>query len=410
VFKFSVNPAAITVTQGIQHAFTYLGESWRKWLPFVVVLGIAQFVVYLALGSIRTENLYTTDPYTGELQLASDYWDKLRALLVLELLSAGISLVATWAFAAIAITGLRGTQLTGSYIVRRGLLALVVSIIASLVVVSVAFVWAIFLVASPGLGLLLLVVVVPGGIYVAIRYVTFTTLAVFDGFGVIESFRETWRLSQGAVLRLIGWFLMNILIGIGFSIVSAPLGMFGAVGGGLSGAVQGVYSAFAMFFLAVLYESQRARNDPTLYPFAPGYGVPPAGPYPGYPGAAGPYPAYPQSPYGPGAYPAGPYAPGAAPQWPPQAGAPQWPPAQAGAPQWPAPQWPPQAGAPQWPPQQWSGAPAPLWGSNQPGQPPAAPQPNVPAEAPGPNQLSGQAEQPPAKPRRTRRPPETPGS
>jgi hypothetical protein len=411
VFKFSVNPAAITVTEGIQHAFGYLGESWRKWLPFVVVLGIAQFIVYLALGSVSSADIYTTDPYTGRMVLASDATARITALFWVSLLSVAVSTVVGWGFTGIAISGLRGTPLTPAWLVNRGIIAFLAEIVVLVVSITVVIVTIVVILVTLGVGALALFIAIPVGVYLAIRYTAFSTLAIFDGFGVIDGFRESWRLSQSAVLRIIGWGLMSVLISIGFSIVTLPLAIFGAVGSGLSGGVQGVYSAFAVFFMAALYESQRARHDPTLYPFAPGYGVPPAGPYPGYPG-------YPQSPYGAGAYPAGPYAPGAAPQWPPaqqgapQWPAPQWPPAQAGAPQWPpqqgAPQWPPaQAGAPQWPP-----APAPLWVSSQPepGQPPAAPQPNVPTQAPEPNQLGGQAEQPPAKPRRTRKPPETPGS
>ena len=69
-------------------------------------------------------------------------------------------------------------------------------------------------------------------------------------------------------------------------------------------------SCFIVFMMAALYESERARKDPSLYPIQPMPGYP--APYPTGPYGQQPYPT---APYGPGQYPAGPYAPG---PWAPQ--------------------------------------------------------------------------------------------
>jgi hypothetical protein len=154
---------------------------------------------------------------------------------------------------------------------------------------------------------------VPVAWYIAIRLV-FVNLAVFDGFGPIEAIRESWRISQRSVLRLLGWGLMAFLLGLGFVIVgglaSSPFSATGlaAVGQAASAAVTTTGSCLVVFLMAVLYESQRARSDPTLY------GPPPVpapvwgNQWPGYPNAgqwAPPAPTFQTPAPGPTASPGG---------------------------------------------------------------------------------------------------------
>jgi hypothetical protein len=73
------------------------------------------------------------------------------------------------------------------------------------------------------------------------------------------------------VVRLAGWGVMSILIGEGLSLLLGPAVTLIAAGsvpaaGAVSGAFAMVAAAYSTFFLAVLYESQRARAYPALYP------------------------------------------------------------------------------------------------------------------------------------------------
>jgi len=305
VFRLSKHPEFIDIGNGVQDAFRHLGKTWRIWVPVVVVLAVAAFVLVALFGSISgtgpTFSAYTSDssnggstppPASGTRPPTLGYW--LYFLL---------STVAGWVFTAIAITGLRNRPLTLSFVVSRGVLTIVAGIVIVLIAIVAAF-FVVFTVAIfPLIGLLLLLAAVPVAVYLAIR-VIFYNLAIFDGFGPIEGIRESWRLSRNSVLRLFGWGLMAVLIGFGFSIlaliVSFPYSTAAPpLGQAFSSAVTATGSCFTVLMMAVLYESQRARLYPYLYGVAPT----PAYPASGYPTA---YPSEPVWSSGPGQYPPGP--------------------------------------------------------------------------------------------------------
>jgi hypothetical protein len=387
VFRFNTHPGAVTVTEGVQMAFDYLLATWRRWLPAVVAVAALSFagslIIYLVVGSTDFSGLYYVDRYTGRLAWSTGGQARLLALIP-PLVALGIANVVAgifsgWVFNAAAICGLRNRPLSVSFIVNRGLLSIasgiLIVVVFVIVLVAVIVATALITLTVPLAGALLIIAevlaVVPVVIYVEIRLVL-TTLAVFDGFGPIEGIKESWRLSQGSVLRMFGWGLMAFLILIGFSIVSAlvsaPLGVarVPALGSAGSSLVMTTGSCFTVFMMAVLYESQRARLDPSLYQFtpSPGYQAP-------YPGGSYPAPPYPAAPYSAGPYP---YAPGPNPGWG-NPNAPAWP----GYP-------PPYPGTP------------PAWGAN-PADPSAGPagQPDEPGQtSPGPGSATNPTDPPAA--------------
>ena len=416
VFAFSNHPALITVTQGIQDAFSFLGTTWKKWLPAAIAVAVFSMIVTAILGRAVTTDLYYQDPYTGDV-----FWnnDLLRRYIVASVaggLATGlVTVIASWVFNATAIAGLRNRPVTLDTVIGRGALSFVASLLLGLVVAGIAIVSIIVLVvvsvAAHALGALLILAAVfvgiPVLIYVDIRLI-FVTLAIFDGFGVIDAFHESWRLSKSAVLRMFGWGFMAALIVLGFEILG---GIFAAVFSAASGTepvatfITSFFSMIAtvlgVYMMAVLYESQRARLDPNLYGPLPmqvapgyGYGYPPTPPmgygYPPTPPMGYGYPGNPPSPYG---------YPGNA----PSTGIPGW---NSGAPTaWPTPPAPTapggwNSGAPTaWPtppaPTQWT--PPAQWAP--PAQPPAAwpapPTPPAPPSAPT-GQPDAPAPQPPA--------------
>ena len=363
MFQFTAHPATIGATDGVQVAFAYLQTSWRRWLPAVVVVALCALVAYAVLlasvDSFDFKSLYYVDPNTNRIVWYSDSQARLWSLLVpfvaVELVTVILGLIASWVFSATAISGLRNQPLTMSRVVSRGLLTIVAGLLIAAAFIGAVIVWIVVTVLAPPVGILALLVAIPGAIYVEIRLI-FLSLAIFDGFGPIEAILESWRISQRSVLRLFGWGLMALLLILGFAIVggiaSSAFSAAGliAVAQATSTAVGLVASCLIVYLMAVLYESQRARHDPTLY------GPPPI-PVPAY---GYQWPGYTYSGYpGPGTPPAGPYppAPGSpSDQWAPPAGQgsgiPGWVNPNSDAPGWQGSQWAPPAaqrsGIPGW--------------------------------------------------------------
>jgi hypothetical protein len=434
VFALSNHPTAITVSDGIQDAFKFLQTSWRKWLPAVAVMAGCSFALFVLAGSLDTRTLYHTDPITGRVDWDSNAASRAAGVILASIALLVVGFVASWLFNATAIAGLRNRPLTAGYVIGRGLIAFFASLILVFAVMAGIVALAILAVAVPTVGIVAILVAIPFFIYLLIR-VTFVTLAVFDGFGPIEAIEESWRLSKYSVQRLFGWgllafamtFAINIVAGIITSPFSATSGL-APLAQAASALVSGTGSVLIVYMMAVLYESERARKDPTLYPvpafmgYGP-YGPQPyaPGPYPARPYAPGPYTA---GPYAGGPYPTGPYAPAPAdpttiPGWiGPNGPAPAWPsyppqpydPAQYQANQqggWVAPGGP----APTWqggPAPTWQGGPAPTW----PGGPAPTPGP-APAWSADPAPANPSAPTQPAdatQPSDATQPPETPAS
>jgi len=64
VFRFSMNPAALGITEGIQDAFAYLQQTWRMWLPVVIAIAVCSFGVYAIVGSTDTQHTSITSTRT----------------------------------------------------------------------------------------------------------------------------------------------------------------------------------------------------------------------------------------------------------------------------------------------------------------------------------------------------------
>jgi hypothetical protein len=395
VFTFTTHPAAVTVTDGVGIAFGYLQKSWRTWLPAVVVVAICSFAAYTLVGQIPSSDLYTIDSSTGQVVVDQAALGKYIGTLFETVgILAIVQLIAGWVFNACAIAGLRDRPLTASYVVGRGLMTLAASILIGLLFGCAALALILVTVVVLPIGILLDLAAIPLAIYVGVR-LSFTSLAIFDGFGPIGGIQESWALSERSVLRVFGWGLMIVLISIGFGIVgsffSVPLatGRLAPVGEAASSAISTTATCLTTFMIAVLYESQRSRRDPTLYEFAPGPGYPGPG-YPGYPGPGGSYPAWPPTPppgqYPQPPYPGGPYQPGG-----PYPGAPY-----PGAP-YPGGPYQPGAGGP-YPGGPYPGAPYP--GGPYPGGPyqPGMPPPGWPGHSNVPPAWGSQPPVPPAGP------------
>jgi hypothetical protein len=310
VFRFSVHPAQVTIGSGIRDAWDFLWLTWRRWAPAVVVLAAAEFLVYLALPSTLVTTDYRYNSFNGTYGFYSSTGASYPSLLAVLV----VQTVVGWVFNAIAIGALRNRTMAPGEVVARGLWSIWASILVGAVIMGTVVVVAVISVMLGGLGILALLVAVVILFVLALRW-TFATLAIFDGFGPIEGLSESWRLSHESLLRLFGWGLMAALMTLAFSI----LGVLGgalvtqlgeAATKGVAALAGGIASCFTIFLMAILYESQRARFDPSLYGYPPAPMYPAPFPYPpaGYPGGGYPPAPYPGAPYtgapAPGWYPA----------------------------------------------------------------------------------------------------------
>ena len=131
MFRFSNNPAAIGVFDGIQDALTYLQTSWRKWLPVVGVIAAFSFVAYVLTGPFDPGVLYHTDVDTGRVVLNSDALSKLYGSIASGLSYLLLAAIGGWFFSATAIGGLRNRPLTFSRVIARGLVTVLSGIIVA---------------------------------------------------------------------------------------------------------------------------------------------------------------------------------------------------------------------------------------------------------------------------------------
>jgi hypothetical protein len=336
VFAFNVHPADISVTAGVQAALNYLQATWQKWLPVVAVVAVAEMLVS-TMSINKLNQILIVDNYTGEVTWSPDWGNQLGDLILPYLALFVLGIVSSWIFYAIAISGLRGRPLTAAWVAERGLMSLLNDLLVAVAAVVAIFASAVILVAVSaalgGLALLVWIAWIVGAVYLIIRLI-FMGLAIFDGHGPVEAFSESWSLSEESVQRLFGWGLMGLALSLCFSLVGGIVNLPFAASGGraigtlLSDLVTMTGTCMLVFFMAVLYESQRARRD-INHGAQPGYsagqyGSYPTGAYPAVPGAyppAPPYGAYPpapgQYPPAPGQWPVAPYGAQAPGQWPP---------------------------------------------------------------------------------------------
>ena len=250
----------MTIGEGLTVAARYWAASAERWvLPVAAVALASGLVTWLFPSSI-------SDRATLErlLRMSIDGTpldpSEVPRLVAGPLAVAIVSLVAGWVLTANAIVGLRGRDVTLGWLLKGGLRSFVADLLIGLVVIGALLP----LLALGALGLLLALAAVPLAIYLSFR-VSFWTLAVFDGERIASGFSVSWRITRGAVLRLLGWSLAVVPIGIaatiGEVVVDALLGPISRpLADAISGAADATVSSYTILVLAVLYESQRGRR------------------------------------------------------------------------------------------------------------------------------------------------------
>jgi hypothetical protein len=273
--------------------------------------------VYWGLeATIRGQSVPAYNQY-GEVDLGALLAPLIPQFIVTTLLVGAVALVARWVYYALAISGLRGGEITSGWLIGRGLRALGADLLV--LVAGTGLTGALFgvgVATRVDLALLLALFVLPVLIYLEVR-LAFWPLVIFDGAGIFEGLAAAWRASAGGAGRMFGWALavagVGFLVNIGVAIVTAPLGGAIPLQSGLKAGVTEAYAVFQLFTLAVIYESQLRRTMPERASPPPASGfTEPARAWPGYAPADPGYAAPPWTPPGPAPTTTPPAGPGAA--------------------------------------------------------------------------------------------------
>ena len=253
-------PAAwVTIGEAFGLALRYWTATWDRWLLAVVAVALADGLATSLLGDTLVDQQLMRQLMAGEVVDTAI----VPRLMAGPLAVAVVSIVADWFLYANAVAGLRGREVTLGWVLRSGL-----RVLAALVLVSVAVtLLASVLVLLGPVGLLLILVALVPALYVGIRC-QFWAVGIFDGHAIGPSLRQSWDLTRGAVLRVLGWgaamFGLSLVVGIVVGIATGALAVMPGPMAGIPAAVgslvQTAFGAFAVIMTAILYESQRLRT------------------------------------------------------------------------------------------------------------------------------------------------------
>jgi hypothetical protein len=253
-------PAAwVTIGEAFGLAWRYWTLTWDRWVLAVAAVALANGLATALLGDTLLDQSVMRQLMAGE---AVDPAIVPR-LMAGPLAVAVVSIVADWFLYANAVAGLRGREITLGWVLRSGL-----PLLAGLFLVATVVTLLVSILALLGpVGLLVMLLAILPALYVAIRC-QFWVVGIFDGLAIGASIRQSWDLTRGAVLRVLGWgaamFGLSLVLSLGVGITTGMLAVFPGLMAGISAAagslVQAAFGAFAVVMTAILYESQRQRH------------------------------------------------------------------------------------------------------------------------------------------------------
>jgi hypothetical protein len=253
-------PAQVTIGEGLTLAARYWAASIERWvLPVAAVALASGLVTWLFPASLADR---ATLERLMRMSIDGTPLDpsEVPRLVAGPLAVAIISLVAGWFLTANAIVGLRNRDVTLPWVLTGGLRSFVANLMIALAVLSVLLP----LLSLGAIGLLLAMAAIPVALYLSFR-VSFWTLAVFDGERISSGFGVTWRITRGAVLRLLGWSLALLPLGIAAAIAQVIVDVVVGpasrpLADAFSAGLDTTVTSYSILVLAILYESQRGRR------------------------------------------------------------------------------------------------------------------------------------------------------
>jgi hypothetical protein len=256
--RFERPPAVVTLGEAIRLAARYWRETADRWVLAVVAVALATTLAeWLLGGSVLNQDTFSRMLVPGSVNQIDP--SELPKILAGPLEVGLVSLVAGWFFAANAIAGLRAREVTLGWVVAAGLRSFLASMILALAFGSIVLV----ALALGTLGVVLLLALLLVAIYVGIRLV-FWTLAIFDGTGIDAGARQSWALTRGAVLRVLGWglaaFGLALVVTIIDIVIEVLLAGIPVAGAFVTATLDAALQAFTILLMAILYESQLGRS------------------------------------------------------------------------------------------------------------------------------------------------------
>ena len=259
---FARPPAQTGIREGLSVAARYWTASAERWvLPVIAIAlasGLATWLFPASLSDVATLQRLMRMSLDGSSVDPSEVPRLVAGPLAVSI----VGLVAGWFITANAIVGLRGREESLRWVVTGGLRSFAVSLLTGLTLISTAL----FSVAFGTLGGFVLLIAIPVGTYLLLR-LSFWTLAVFDGERVSAGLALTWTISRRAVLRILGWTLVLLAIGLMGTLVQLVVGVAlvpvsRPLADAISAAADAALTSYSVVVLAVLYESQRGRRLP----------------------------------------------------------------------------------------------------------------------------------------------------
>ena len=259
---FARPPAQVGIGEGLTVAARYWAASAERWiLPVVAIAlasGLATWLFPASLSDVATLQRLMRMSVDGSSVDPSEVPRLVAGPLAVSI----VGLVAGWFITANAIVGLRGREESLRWVVTGGLRSFAVSLLTGLTLTAIALSSVFF---GP-LGGLVLLIAIPVGTYLLLR-LSFWTLAVFDGERVSGGLAMTWTISRRAVLRILGWTLVLLAIGLVGTLVQLVVGVAlvpvsRPLADATSAAADAILTSYSILVLAVLYESQRGRRLP----------------------------------------------------------------------------------------------------------------------------------------------------
>jgi len=275
--RFDRHPVWVTVGEGLRIAARYWQGSAIHWVLPVAAVVLVNVLAELLLGgssftSSQLQKVITTGGLGPQLDTT-----QLPRLLAGPLAVGIVTIAARWFLVANAVAGLRGREVSTARVLASGLRSFIADMLIAMGLVLIVTVALLFNV----IGIFVLILLVPALCYLGLRF-QFWTLSIFDGLSITGAADRSWKITQGGVLRALGWGLVVFLVGLVPSLLVLGLAFLLPVAPIVTilvgSIVDTVLLAYTTVVLAVLYESQRLRHEASPGPYDPPPPPPPAGP------------------------------------------------------------------------------------------------------------------------------------
>ena len=302
-FEFRADPAWVTVSEGLSLGFRHWRATAPYWAIPVLIVGILSTIVYWGLeATIRGRVVTFVDPYDPMpvgLDIAAMLAPIIPGFIVSTLILGVVTLLTRWIYYALAISGLRGREISSGLVLGRGVRAFGADMLFLLAFAAiVALVFGIASTAGSGLAVILGIGAACVSLYLQVR-LAFWTLMIFDGAGIVEAAGASWQATADVVGRMVGWAAavvgVGFLVNIGVGIATFPLADAVPLSSGVKAGATEAFAVFQLFTLAVLYESQLRRTMPHRASPPPAGYAEPTRSWPGYAPVSSGYPGAPDS-------------------------------------------------------------------------------------------------------------------